>query len=218
MEAPIGYGWGGADTTFSGLPNPVTFFSLATRTLDPDPKGIVGGGELGFNWQTGQMVVGLEADFDASDMNGSAVRSPILDVTGAPSPTGFLQASQKTDWFGTLRARVGFTPADRWLLYVTGGLAYARVNYSAVTDFRPAGNVFYAASVSETKVGWTLGGGTEWAVGGNWTTKLEYLYYDPGNETFVANPSIALPPFQVEYDSRTSAQIVRVGVNYKFDQ
>ena len=68
--------------------------------------------------------------------------TPIIQNNGTPFPgAGFLAASQRIDWFGTVRARAGFTPVDRLLLYVTGGLAYGNVSYSAQTDFRPGGTI-----------------------------------------------------------------------------
>jgi outer membrane immunogenic protein len=216
VGANIGYGWGNGDTFFDPLPSAAAFINLAPTTLGPDPKGVLGGGQLGFNWQTGQWVWGFETDFQGSGIKGSVTQTPIIQNNGTPFPgAGFLQASEKIDWFGTLRLRAGIA-ADRLLLYVTGGLIYGHVNYAAETDFRPVGTVHYPASFSKTKAGWTGGGGLEWAFAPNWSAKAEYLYYDLGDETFTANPSLPLPPFQVRYTWQTTGHIARVGVNYRF--
>jgi outer membrane immunogenic protein len=213
----VGYGWGDADTSFNPLPSAAAFVNLAPTTLGPDPQGVVGGVQAGYNWQAGKFVVGLEADIQASDIHGTAVVTPIIQNNGTPFPgAGFLAASQRIDWFGTVRARAGFTPVDRLLLYVTGGLAYGNVSYSAQTDFRPGGTIQYPAAFSRTKVGWTAGAGAEWAFAQNWSAKVEYLYIDLGNESTIANPLPANPPFQVGYNWRTTEQIARVGLNYKF--
>ncbi|MGY2902641.1 outer membrane protein [Bradyrhizobium sp. URHC0002] len=213
----VGYGWGDADTSFNPLPSAAAFVNLAPTTLAPDPQGVVGGVQAGYNWQAGKFVFGLEADIQASDIHGNALVTPIIQNSGAPFPgAGFLAASQRIDWFGTVRARAGFTPVDRLLLYVTGGLAYGNVSYNAQTDFRPGGTIQYPASFSRTKTGWTAGAGAEWAFAQNWTAKVEYLYIDLGNESTIANPVPANPPFQVGYNWRTTEQIARVGLNYKF--
>ena len=217
LGANFGYGWGRGDTTFDPLPTAAIFVNLAPTTLGLTPRGALGGLQLGYNWQTGMMVFGVETDFQWSGMDASVTQAPIIQNNGTPFPgAGFLTASERTDWFGTLRARFGVTPVDRLLLYVTGGLAYGHVKYSADTDFRPVGTENYPASVSKTRAGWTVGAGAEWAFMPHWSLKAEYLYYDLGNESVTVNPAIPLPPFQVHYQWETRASVARVGVNYKF--
>ncbi len=213
----VGYGWGNGDTSFTPLPTAAAFVNLAPTTLSPNPKGVFGGLQAGYNLQMGEWVWGLETDFQWSGMTGSVTQTPIIQNNGtAFGGAGFLQASEKITWFGTLRARAGITPADRVLLYVTGGLAYGNVEYAAQTDFRPVGTIQYPASFSKTKAGWTLGGGFEWAVANNWSVKAEYLYINLGNESTTANPVPANPPFQVAYSWKTTENIVRFGLNYLF--
>ena len=211
----IGYGWGDADTRVSPLPDAATFVNLAPTTLSPNPDGLLGGGQLGVNWQRQPLVFGVEKDFSWSGMSGSDVVSPITQNNGTPF-LGTITTHQDTDWFGTLRGRVGFTPTQKVLIYGTGGLAYGRVNYSADTDFRPQGTIQYPADFSKTNVGWTVGGGAEIALGKGWSVKVEYLYYDLGRESFTANPSPANPPFQVAYKWDTAAHTMNVGLNYRF--
>lgn len=112
--------------------------------------------------------------------------------------------SSKIDWFGTVRMRLGYA-FDRFLPYITGGVAWANVNYDEYyTD-----NLTYADSYSysKTKFGWTLGGGAEYAFTNNWSAKIEYLYADLGS---------------VNYDPYSGAtfditmQTLKLGVNYRF--
>ncbi len=104
------------------------------------------------------------------------------------------------------------------LVYATGGLAYGDVSYSANTNF--VGGEEFPASFSTTKVGWTLGGGVEYAVSKCWTVKAEYLYMDLGSESAIANPTLPYPPgypaFQEGYTWKTTANIFQIGMNYKF--
>jgi outer membrane immunogenic protein len=138
--------------------------------------------------------------------------------------------SQKLDWFGTVRGRIGPTITPTVLIYVTGGLAYGDVR---TTDTVSGVNILglqgtngstlspVAASFSNSSVrfGWTVGAGVEGVIKGNWTAKLEYLYMDFGNVsgsfiTPIVAPSGAL--LIASYNSHITDNILRVGVNYKF--
>jgi len=121
---------------------------------------------------------------------------------------------EKLKWLGTMRGRIGTTVTDRTLVYVTGGLAVGNYNLASTYAFIP--DVAYPSSRNVTKVGWTLGGGAEFALAGNWTAKAEYLYFDLGKETLDGLPVPANPPFHVQSEFKLNGHIVRVGVNYKF--
>ena len=212
----VGYGWGDADTDFNPLPSATQFVNLAPQTLRPDPSGAVGGIQGGYNYQMGCFVFGIEADFSGSGMSGTKNVSPIIQNNGTPFAGGVLSAHQSTDWYGTVRPRVGFLAMPTLLLYATGGFAYGEVNYSASTDYRPVGNTVYASSYSKTKVGWTVGAGAEYAVSKHWTVKTEYLYIDLGSESAIANPQIPAGTNQVGYKWQTTDHTFNVGLNYKF--
>jgi outer membrane immunogenic protein len=213
----LGYGWGRANTSFTPLPSATQFVNLAPTTLSPDPRGIVGGGQFGYLYQKTPFVYGFEFGISASNMNGTVTQTPIIQNSGATF-NGSLTAHQDTDWFGTLRSRLGVLPtADRRLmLYVTGGYAFGRVNYSANSDFRPQGTIQYPAAFSKNRNGWTVGGGVEVAVSPHVSVAGEYLYYDLGTQSFTANPVPTNPPFQVTYTWQTKAQIVTGRVNFHF--
>ena len=117
----------------------------------------------------------------------------------------------------TQQSRLRATPVERLLVYATGGLAFGHVKSSAVTSFPVPFNVQYTGSADETKTGWTVGGGIEWALVGNWTVKAEYLYYDLGDHTVTALPQPIFPQnFNVLSTFETKGNIVRGGINYKF--
>ena len=140
----FGYGWGRANTSFTPLPTAASFINLAPTTLRPDPHGVHGGFQVGSNWVSGSLVGGFETDISWTNMSGTALVTPITQNNGSPWQ-GTLTAHQDTDWFGTLRARLGGS-VGRALIYGTGGLAYAKVNYSANSDFRPQGTIVAAAT------------------------------------------------------------------------
>jgi outer membrane immunogenic protein len=217
-----GYGWGNADTDFDPLPDPATFGDLNPTTLNPDPSGFIGGGQLGFNWQWNKwLVLGIETDFQGTDIEGNTRRFGFLDFDGDianDDPNVFIEAHERMQWFGTTRGRIGIAPICRLLIYGTGGVAYGNVDYSASTNFD---NGFtYPVKFSETNVGWTAGGGIEYAIGHHWTVRVEYLHYDLGsqdrtqNQLFFGVPQG--PPFFVHYNFDTNGNIVRGAINFKF--
>ena len=215
-----GYAWGHAETSFEPLPDPVTFFDLEPTSLNPDPSGFIGGGQVGFNWQWNKwLVLGIESDFQGSDIEGSETRSPILDITGTPNiPPGELFAHERMQWFGSTRGRIGISPWCRGLFYGTGGVAYGNVDDSANTDFE--NGTTYPVKFSETNVGWTAGGGIEYGICHHWTVKVEYLHYDLGDRSRTQNQLVGGvpqgPPFFVHYNFETKGEIVRGGINFKF--
>jgi outer membrane immunogenic protein len=218
VGANLGYGWGRGDTDVEPLPSAATFVNLAPNPRATDAKGILGGVQVGYNYQMGIIVLGAEADFQGADIKGSFFESPIIQNNGTPFPgAGFINISQKLDWFGTVRGRLGITPIDpKLLFYVTGGLAYGHVEGAATVDFRPVGTEQYPGSVDTTKMGWTLGGGIEWAFLDHWSVKAEYLRVDLGKAGVTVAAIPALPPFAVNWVFHTQVDIARAGVNYKF--
>jgi outer membrane immunogenic protein len=216
-----GYGWGHADTDFHPLPDATTFADLAPTTLNPDPDGFIGGGQIGYNYQWKWLVLGAETDFQGSDIEGHDFRFDFPDITGAGNGSGsFLFSHERMQWLGTVRGRIGFAPICRLLIYGTGGFAYGNVDYSADTNFGNPPNSTYPVNFTETKTGWTAGGGIEYAINNHWTVRAEYLHYDLGEASRTQNQLTGGvppgPPFFVRYNFDTSGEIVRAGLNFKF--
>ena len=210
----LGYGWGNGNTDFSFLPTPRAF-NVNNASLRARSTGVIGGAQLGYNWQMGSLVAGLEADIQGSGIKGSARATSIITSTGLPDPFGSLLSSEpKLSWFGTVRGRLGVTVTPDLLLYGSGGLAYGEVDASAnwfqfVDEQAPA-------SVSKIKIGWTAGAGAEWMFARNWSAKLEYLYVDLGSQSAIGNfTPVAVD--KVGYTWHTRENIARVGVNYHFN-
>jgi outer membrane immunogenic protein len=216
-----GYGFGASNeakttgsTGFSGLIGP----GIAPGALKVDGDGFVGGGQIGYNVQMNQLVYGVEADIQYIDnkKSSSFIGAPILGTQLNTS------AESELRYFGTVRARLGYTPMDRFLVYATGGLAYGDVRTTTSVVGVQAPALAWAGSKSETRVGYTVGGGVEYALTNNWTLKGEYLYYDLGKSNVAALGNGAVRSVAalngVDYLSRveTKGHIVRAGLNYKF--
>jgi outer membrane immunogenic protein len=211
----VGYSWGRSSDTSTATNGAATTFVTTSGKSNLD--GVVGGGQIGYNWQIQNWVWGLEADIQGTGEKGSrdfiCPAATCLPPAALARPDLAATLSQKIDWFGTVRGRVGVLATPKVLLYATGGLAYGEVN-SGETIGTQAG-----FSNSTTNVGWTVGGGIEGAIGGNWTAKLEYLYVDLGHAsgsfatTFTALRGGVITS---NYNSHVTDNILRVGVNYKF--
>ena len=178
--------------------------NLSNRTLRP--TGFVGGGQVGYNWQTGSFVFGIEADADF--LTGR--RGSTLPLSAA-FPGNSITQSVRADFFGTVRGRLGFA-VDRLLVYATGGLAVGHFNFADSSLYPGSAQ---AVSASKTKTGWTVGGGVEYAVWQNWSVKAEYLYSDFG--TFTNSSSLPAPAI-ITYIHRhkLTENVLRLGINYRF--
>ena len=193
--------------------------AIATAGQQTDnTNGFTGGGQLGYNWQSGNAVLGIETDFEYFRQHGSATSGAIYPCC---APTAFtINSSVTTDWLFTARPRLGWA-INNWLLYVTGGVAITELkgNFIFTDTFATA---LETASASKTKAGWTVGGGVEAGLWSNWSVKAEYLYVDFGSvSTNSANltafvPPIAFPTNVFSHSLDLRSNIVRVGLNYRF--
>lgn len=156
-----------------------------------DVSGGLVGGTIGYNWQFGTWVLGLEGDIDWANIKGS--------TNVGCTPTG--ACSSENTWLGTTRGRIGYA-FDRWMPYVTGGAAFGNVDAT-----HPG-----FTGMSSTQVGWTAGAGLEFAVVNNVTAKVEWLHYDLGSFTCGLNCGNGFVNDQVSF----SADVVRGGVNLRF--
>lgn len=216
----IGYSWGRSrnSATLSVLSTGAPLF---TRTASNDVNGVIGGGQAGYNWVASNWLFGLEGDIQGSGERGS---STIVCVACADDGTNITAAlTQKLNWFGTARGRVGVLASPTVLLYATGGLAYGEV----ATGGSITGNNANGASItvafpgtSSTRAGWTAGAGVEGRISGNWTAKLEYLYMDLGTVSAGPIATTILVPVRTNgaasYSSHFTDNILRVGLNYHF--
>jgi outer membrane immunogenic protein len=173
--------------------------------------GFIGGGQIGYNYQSGMSVFGFEAD--ASSLNvKSSISGPDPFFSGKGN-TATLSSS--VDWLVTARARAGIAATPALLLYVTGGLAVAGVKVKYRNNATAPGFLLSnSLSVDETRYGWTAGFGTEYALGGNWSVKAEYLRVMLDDTTVNAQfaPAGVTGSIKVSQD----IDLIRAGINYKF--
>ncbi len=233
----VGGGWTNTDVGYSAN-DPLTaiVFGLAplpARGDSVNAAGALGGLQLGYNYQFQRnWVVGLETDFQFSGIRGSG--STTYNVNAGQFIT---HVNQNIEYFGTVRARLGYLPTDQLLVYATGGFAYAQLNNAVSTSAAgaatnanlPVGGVVYsvncnpgdacfASSSNRVSPGWTVGGGLEYAFWQNWSLKGEYLFARFQDSLTPAAVTVTPGAVASTYNAKvtTDLNIVRLGLNYKF--
>ena len=181
-----------------------------------DDAAFIGGGQVGCNWQTGSIVFGLEGDFDYFGTNPSLTRNGVVSDNVSPFT---ITNSVKTSWLATVRPRVGLA-FDRSLLYLTGGLAITNLRYTQSFEDLLASHGIGGSSASKTQLGWTVGGGWEYALTNSWSVKGEYLYAQFSSVGAVGSiATVNIAPFSngLQGTADLKTHIVRVGANYHFN-
>jgi len=226
-----GYGTGAGSTAavnpaallamFPGVNN-LTSTASAPFTLGVDMSGWLGGLQAGYNWQSGRTVVGFEADVSVSRIGGQATGfytlHPVFLIGDFDDYTGRVKLTEEIDYFGTVRGRLGYA-GNTWLLYATGGLAWAHIKASLESSHvRLTSNFpipgFPAAldgraSASGISLGYAAGAGAEWAFAPQWSVKGEYLYLNFARSVSLAIPSASMTGGSIELHT------FKVGLNRK---
>jgi|SRR5208283_2294513 len=229
LGGQIGYAWGNDDIFYNAY-DPLTGAvfnpsSFNVPIVSVSPSGVIGGAHVGFNYQIdkplGGFVLGVEGSIDGTSLHKSVAAD--FAAFGGSS----VSASTNTDIQGSIRGRFGIA-WDRLLAYATGGVAFSgfNTNYSFIGNTSaalPGGPVFGTNSFSNTRVGWTAGGGIDYAVTNNWSVFAEYRYTSFGtvgntwldSAVFTTVPGLAGGSL---FSNRTLSQSqVQVGFSYKFD-
>jgi outer membrane immunogenic protein len=189
-----GYGWSGSGDSIAysgGLADG----DVSSRA---QPQGGFGGGQIGYNFQSGSFVYGLETDFQGSGIGDR--------VTGISANGNSFSSREDVDWFGTVRGRIGFA-AGNTLFYGTGGFAYGDVRERAFDNSAALGN-------NSTQTGWVAGCGIEYKISPAWSLKGEYQYIDLGSEKLSGTDALGSAVTTNNLD--TTMHTVRLGLNYRF--
>jgi outer membrane immunogenic protein len=229
-----GASFGNAKTDFNVSPvltaGIVPGFSQSDTTY---PSGFMGGGQIGYNWQLSPIwVVGLEADFQgALEKDSNNLSHPFILISAFPGTftgTAVTNYTTKIDWFGTVRGRIGYVWGDGAVLsYVTGGLAYGKVELDATSAVSGTAaiiqgpfpfSITHAIAHSQVNTGWVVGFGTEGKLLiPGWTYKIESLYIDFGDtESLDIGTGSSASGGQLTTHTHFTDAILRAGLNYKF--
>src|SRR5208337_2174620 len=207
----IGYAWTSGNNQFTGFDPFFDSGTFLTTSIGGTPSGVIGGANVGYNLQVNQWVIGLEGSVDGTSLS---------NTSAAFFPDGTtITAHSTADIQGSIRGKLGIV-WDRALIYATGGVAFGCFNTNvsiANTGFLNGGFPFFAnGSVSSTRVGWTVGGGLQYAVTNNWSVFAEYRYTNWGsiNEN---NFGLLTGGEFFNGNRRINQNQVQVGFSYKFD-
>lgn len=195
VGAHAGASWA---STIATDPNGTTF-APPGGNVNVSGSGFLGGGQFGYNYQTGRWVFGIEGDVSYADIHGAT-------TSGFTIPNPNVGLSTRLDWLSTVTGRVGYAWNDT-LIYGKAGAAFAGLSFNASV---PAVGVF---SGNDTRTGWTIGAGVEHALWDNWTVKAEYDYLDLGTHSVTAAPAVGAP---ITADAKVTQHMIKLGANYRF--
>ena len=185
----------------------VTHGLISPKLSQVSPSGGSGGGQIGYNFQQGRVVYGVEADFEGSGIKDDALTSYPAGVSNYRHFT--YKSSLDVNWFGTVRGRLGYA-WNSSLIYVTGGFAYGEVEYNGFYNESPNSASLHK---NEVDTGWTIGGGVEHKLTPNWSIKGEYQFIDLSSQSLsgIFTPVVGYTA-TTKFDEQFST--VRVGFNY----
>lgn len=224
-----GGAWSSPAASVSAYPTSLAAASApiaaAAAQVEPGARlaGFVGGFQLGTNWKFDNAIVaGLETDLHAVSGNTDAKWQATLVPAGGAVFATYAQRTATLNYLGTLRGRLGWLATPTIQIYGTGGMAYGGALSSAASFARRAGGASITnatATFADSLIGWTAGGGVEWAVTPNWSVKAEYLHYDLGA---VAANAVAVQPngfYQYAISTKTAfnGNLLHAGINRHFD-
>jgi opacity protein-like surface antigen len=204
----------------AGAEEGAAHFGYGTGSADPGVAGILGGFDLGYNWQNGAWVYGLEGEWDATDARGG-IGCGRLSITATFSSLFDVTCSAQQSWVASITPRIGYA-WDRELFYVKGGAAFTPEQSAATCDLGPVngleGLCFAAVPLTvsngfgakDIRAGWTVGYGVQFALTRNWSAKAEADFVDFGNRAIVASDGTSL-------DVGMHAWQAKIGVSYRFD-
>jgi opacity protein-like surface antigen len=215
-----GGAWGAFGTATSTPVNPSNFFSdaavvgaiNAAGANRAKTNGFATGIEAGYNWQNGPFLLGVEADLQSLHFNGAASSGAVLypDRGGQFVVTSYSAAN----WLFTARARAGLVAGNGALFFLTGGLAVTHLNTDFV--FSPANGVAESAKLDAAKAGYVIGGGAEAPLTDRLSVKAEYLYVKFSDTTVSGNLPAGAAPQVFAHTGDLAANILRLGLNYRF--
>lgn len=226
LGGQIGYAWGSGNLHYT-LFDPTGTGTILSTGVGGTPSGVIGGAHVGYNYQINQWVIGLEGSVDGTSLSNTVAASFPALFSGSA-----ITANTSANIQGSIRGRLGVA-WDRALIYATGGVAFGGfdTNYSFIgnTNGNPAinggGAIFGSNSISNTRVGWTVGGGIDYAVTNNWSIFAEYRYTNFGT---ISAPGLAAAAFAtgtapglvsaaINSNRTINQNQVQVGFSYKFD-
>jgi len=196
-------------------------YTAFAPACNSDNASLTGGFQAGFNWQMGAVVFGLEGDINWVGNDSKRGFANYVGPTGIGTAYSYtLDGNTQSNMLGGIRGRLGWS-FDRAMLYVAGGAAFRNSGSDEVIYAYNSSGVQVAAfapNSSRNNVGWSLGGGLEWAFTNNVSLKLEYLHsqFNGGDNLYLTSHSGYTSYAFVNNSRQNSIDVARIGINYRF--
>jgi outer membrane immunogenic protein len=219
-----GWGWSHVTASENNPFGPDAIADISPQSLGTGLNGGVFGGQIGYNWQAGNWVVGIEGDIDGASINGV---NQLIFPAGALSPPGVtngFMARENVGWLASIRGRLGTTWGSG-LAYITGGAAWERVTTAAWISADTGALVDSQSGTgrfSTTQPGFVVGAGYEWMIAPKWTVRAEYLFYDfnrgSTNALTMTGVCNSTPTCGVNVTTgHNNISVARLGMSYMFN-
>ena len=211
LGGELGGGWASQQSTVLTQTSPTTAFPPGFASNPVNMSGVLGGFYAGGNYQINQFLVGIDGDYTWADLTGTG-----SDLSPIPGNGDISYHNDKMDWVSTVTGRLGFVN-NNWLFFAKGGGAWAGFSSSNHTN-NAAGTLLNTSTASETRNGWTVGGGLEYGLGAHWSAKVEYDYvkFDTATvtltETNAATGAVGYPTRSVT----SHLNMLKAGIAYQF--
>jgi len=224
-------GYTGSFIGVAGSPQVAAALGAAPPNATSHPVGIVPGAQLGYNWQHGALVYGVELGLVGPGTRGGAAVSQQVAIVNFPgnAMTAALNQTDKLDYLTLWRARAGYA-SGAWLPFVSAGLAYGQsttdvsINQSLLgVAVNVTRNSWNSNSSTSARLGWAVGAGFEYALSERWRVRAEYLYYDLGSQSTDVPSTLYRTPANTLFSSanthavtRWTGTIASIGLSYRF--
>ena len=178
----------------------------------------IGGGQLGYNWQSNHLVYGVEGDFNFLNSKQNSTSNGLYSY-GDFSFSNINKSSSEINWLSTIKGRLGYA-ADNFLVYGTAGVAFGDTKVaSSSVGFDGSNYDTFSNSISQVKAGYTVGGGIEYAIDSHWTVRGEGEYYNLGTTHYSVIPQDAnsiSEAISISASHKFDGELARFAINYKF--
>lgn len=203
VGANLGYGWSRESATYINDSSPPTglVFPLGT-VVGTDHNGILGGLQLGYNFQIVRWLFGLEGEFSWTDAKTSTF------VVGTLNTPSSAIVNAHTHWYSATTVRFGVVQND-FLFFAKAGAAWADITYGGSATVGAVTNP--RNNLSPTRAGWIVGAGVEWKFASRLSAKVEYNFFDFGTVQLTPNSALGLLS---TFDIKTQDHVVKLGLNY----
>ena len=217
-ETDFAAGFGAGDPSLA-VANGVASGVLPLSLGSGSSANFIGGGQLGYNWQSNHLVYGIEGDFNFLNSKQNSTSNGMFSLYGGGSFSNDNKSSSEINWLSTIKGRLGYA-ADNFLVYGTAGVAFGDTKVASSSVGYDGSNYdTFSNSISQIKAGYVVGGGVEYAIDSHWTVRGEGEYYNLGTTHYSVIPQDAnsiSEAISINASHKFDGELARFAINYRF--